>query len=162
MAAELIERRGARVVLIDEADRVLLLRGCDPATPEGPIFWFTPGGGVEGGETVEQAALRELREETGHADVPLGPPVWTRVAEFTFDGLDYRQAETFFAVRVAAFDVDTAGFTDLELRSVSGHRWWTLDDLEATDEAVYPTRLASLVRDLLRDGPPAAPLEVGV
>jgi 8-oxo-dGTP pyrophosphatase MutT (NUDIX family) len=43
------KRRAARVILIDERGRVLLLRGSDPGRPEAGTWWFTPGGGVEPG-----------------------------------------------------------------------------------------------------------------
>jgi len=162
MAAEVIERQGARVLVLDEADRVLLFRGCDPDHDADVTWWFTPGGGVEPEETLAVAALRELREETGCRDARLGPPLWRRVAEFRFLGAAYRQTETFFLARVPSFAVDTSGFTEVETRTVLEHRWWTLDELERTSDTVYPTRLAALVRDVLRDGPPPAPLEVGV
>ncbi len=149
------------MLLLDAEDRVLLFRGIDPAAAGEP-FWFTPGGGADPGETLEQTALRELAEETGCRDAVLGPPLWTRVAEFDFDGVSYRQSETFFLARTEAFDVDMSGFTELEQRAVADPRWWTGAELEATEDLVYPTRLAALLRTLLADGPPIRPYEVGV
>lgn len=50
---------GVRVLVLDEAGRVLLVKH---TYLEG---WWLPGGGVDAGETLEAAAVRELREETG-------------------------------------------------------------------------------------------------
>jgi ADP-ribose pyrophosphatase YjhB (NUDIX family) len=48
--------------MIARGDRVLLVRrGREPAKG----IWTVPGGGVELGETVEEAVRREIREETG-------------------------------------------------------------------------------------------------
>lgn len=154
------ERHAARVLLLDERDRVLLFEGVDPHVPDAP-FWFTPGGGVEADESHEVAARRELAEETGLTTAELGPVVWTRVGEFDFLGESYRQHERFFLARVPAWEVDTVGFNEVEQRSVRGHRWWSVAELRAESPVVFPTSLADRLGDLLRDGPPADPVDVG-
>ncbi|WP_432101876.1 NUDIX hydrolase [Streptomyces sp. bgisy091] len=150
-------RRVARVVLLDPEDRILLLHGYEPANPD-ETWWFTPGGGLEGDETREEAALRELCEETGITDVALGPLLWTRKCSFPFDGRRWDQDEWYFLARTTRTDTDQRGLTELELRSVAGLRWWTSTELLATRETVYPTRLAGLLRTLLDEGPPSVPL----
>ncbi|MFG2427894.1 NUDIX hydrolase [Streptomyces sp. NPDC048590] len=150
-------RRVARVVLLDPEDRILLLHGYEPANPD-ETWWFTPGGGLEGDETREEAALRELSEETGITDVTLGPLLWTRKCSFPFDGRRWDQDEWYFLARTTCTDTDQRGLTELELRSVAGLRWWTSTELLATRETVYPTRLAGLLRTLLDEGPPSVPL----
>ena len=153
------QRRAARVLLLDGADRLLLFCGEDPHVP-GVRFWFTPGGGVEEGESLADAARRELAEETGCTDVRLGPPVWTRRSDFAFEGQRICQDETYFVARVPDWQVDTSGFTELEERAVLWHRWWTVDELRATGETLYPSTLAPRLDRLLRDGPPVRPVLV--
>jgi len=94
-----LRRTAARVLLLDDADRVLLLSGTDPQVDS--RWWITPGGGVETGEELADAALRELVEETGLrvADNRLIGPIWHREAEFTFTGIDYVQTEYYFVAR---------------------------------------------------------------
>jgi 8-oxo-dGTP pyrophosphatase MutT (NUDIX family) len=145
-----LDRRAARVVLVDRADRTLLMRGSDPARP-GLRWWFTPGGGLEPGETSAQGAARELFEETGlqvTADA-LGEPVWHQVTEFSYDGRTYRQDQNFFLVRVSEWDVDTSGFDPAERDTIDAHRWWSADEIDASDELIYPAELASLLRRLM-------------
>ncbi|WEH36124.1 NUDIX hydrolase [Streptomyces sp. AM 4-1-1] len=150
-------RRVARVVLLDPDDRVLLMHGFEPGDPS-DSWWFTPGGGLEGDETREQAALRELAEETGITEVELGPVIWQRICSFPFDGRRWDQDEWYFLARTERTVTDRRGFTELERRSVSGLRWWTSAELSAARETVYPTRLAELLRMLLEEGPPCTPL----
>ncbi|QES52301.1 DNA mismatch repair protein MutT [Streptomyces venezuelae] len=150
-------RKVSRVILLDPADRILLLHGFEPGDPADD-WWFTPGGGVEGTETREQAALRELAEETGITQVDLGPVLWHRYCSFPFDGRRWEQDEWYFLARTDRTEITPAGLTELERRSVAGARWWTSEELLSARETVYPTRLAELFRTLLDDGPPVAPV----
>ena len=80
----MIRRQAMRAVLLTPGGRILLMRCEDPAS--GRNVWFTPGGAVEPGETSEAGLRRELAEETGLRDVQVGPLLWTRTHEFSWDG----------------------------------------------------------------------------
>ena len=142
-----IDRRAARVLLVDAAGRTLLLHGGDPARP-GLRWWFTPGGGLRDGETPAEGAARELLEETGLRVRPadLGEPIWHQVTEFSYDGRDYRQDQDFFLLRVAEWQVDTAGMDADEQETITEHRWWSAAELEASDEQIFPEDIAALLR----------------
>jgi 8-oxo-dGTP pyrophosphatase MutT (NUDIX family) len=145
-----IPRRAGRVLLLDAAGRVLLFHGYDPGRPEHG-YWFTPGGGLDEGESMAEGAARELFEETG-LRLPaerLGAAVWREVTEFPFAGQRYRQEQEFFLVRVDSWQVDTVGFNDIERISVDGHRWWTVEELETTGDRYYPTDLPELLSRLV-------------
>ena len=107
---EATSRQAGRVLVIDQAGRVLLLQCFDPAKPD-TLYWFTIGGGLNDGEGTTQAALRELREEAGIAadDDELVGPVWQRRTEFSFDGTRYRQEEEYYILRVGTVQVSLAG-----------------------------------------------------
>src|SRR3954451_10121260 len=94
---EVLRRRGGRVLGLDPADRVLLVRAVDPKAPDAP-FWFTVGGGVEAGESDREAAVRELREETGLvvAGDDMGGPVFTAADAFGYDRWWVEQSNVFF------------------------------------------------------------------
>ncbi|MBO3102602.1 NUDIX hydrolase [Cellulomonas fengjieae] len=149
----LLFREAARVILLDEDDRVLLIRGHDVDQPD-RSWWFTVGGGIDDGEDALSAAVREVREETG---IVLDPeavvgPVFTRSAIFDFFAEHCRQDEILYLARVpaSAFDsADRAGWTDLELDVIDELRWWSLDDLDRVDIEVFPDGLVDLVRGLL-------------
>jgi ADP-ribose pyrophosphatase YjhB (NUDIX family) len=142
-------RVAVRVVLIDRNGRTLLFRGGDPHRPEDGTWWFTPGGGVEGDETLPETARREVREETGVDVVEFGDPVHRRQTRFDFEGTSYDQVEHYFVARVDLLEPDVSGWTDVERRVVLEHRWWTLDDVRSTRETIYPEQLAEILADAL-------------
>jgi 8-oxo-dGTP pyrophosphatase MutT (NUDIX family) len=144
---ELLSRVAARVLLLDAADRVLLMRGFDPRRPD-RRYWFTVGGGLDEGESTLDAAVRELFEETGLRlpAASLVGPVYQETTRFPFDGEWYEQVQDFFVARVDAWEADLSGFSEIERASIEEVRWWTLPDLAASTEVFYPADLVPLVR----------------
>jgi ADP-ribose pyrophosphatase YjhB (NUDIX family) len=146
-----VRRHAARVLLIDEQDRVLLLRG-------DLDVWIAPGGALEPGETAEQAALRELREDTGIASAKLSTCVWTRVHCFEWAGKAYEQQEQFFVARAENPMVTLDGCGEAELAFLSEWRWWTAAEIAASDAIFAPRTLAKILPAILASEYPDEPI----
>lgn len=146
-----ISRTSARVVVLDENGSVLLMQGQDPMLPGTP-FWFTPGGGVEPGESVRAAAVRELYEETGKVvdSGDLRGPMWRRLAVFPFNGELIRSEELFFALALTHFTPQSTNFTAVERASIIGSKWCSagdIADMTAAGEQIYPSDLGDLLAE---------------
>jgi 8-oxo-dGTP pyrophosphatase MutT (NUDIX family) len=152
-------RHAARAVVLDPDDRILLVRWVNE--DNGVDVWLTPGGGIDEGEDEAAALRRELREETGLDAFEPGPTIWSRRHSFPWYERTVDQRETFVLVRVPAFEPrpDPAA---LDAEGVEEVRWWALDELEASDAMFSPRRLAALLRELLENGAPPEPRDVGV
>lgn len=141
-------RSTVRVLLIDDRDRILLFADSDPGIP-GARWWITPGGGIDPGESERVAAVRELEEETGLrvAEVDLLGPTMRRTVVHGYSDVIIDQNDVFYACWVPAFEVSTAGHTEEELLTMAEHRWWTREELAATDEEIWPAVLLDLWKD---------------
>lgn len=156
----MIDRPTARVILLDPDDRVLLFKSeadsiLDPDIPAGvvqpSVFWSTPGGGVEPGESFEDAALRELWEETGIGDAILGPVVMEREKVFLVRGESYAVRERIFLARTTVTEVSLDNLEDGERADYRGHRWWTAAELLETDETVFPDGLVARIGGIISE-----------
>ena len=149
---EPIERRAVRALTLDSRGRALLIRW---PRPGGDPFWIAPGGGVEPGESDDVALHRELAEELGLVGRELGQCIWTR--DFLFPWRDewWHQTERYHALRVEPEELGQG-------EESANVRWWTVEELEATNELIAPARLGELLRDLAANGPPSEPIDVGI
>ena len=158
--SELRLRPAARAVVLDPDDRVLLVRFQFPAA----TVWATPGGGLEPGETHEQAIRRELAEEAGLDDVDLGPCIWLRTHVIPFlNGLWDGQVERYYLVRTMPFEPrPRLSWQQLNAEYMTAIRWWSREEVAAAEGRWAPRRFPTLLEELLRDGPPPRPVDIGV
>jgi ADP-ribose pyrophosphatase YjhB (NUDIX family) len=144
-APSLPVRRAARVILLDPADRVLLMRYDQP--PPNGRHWATPGGGAEDGEDYAAAASRELAEETGWTDIVLLQEVLRRSYDMDYAGQMVRQNERLYLARTDEAGREIGDVAAMhEADGIASWRWWTLAELDSTNEQVWPPGLAGLIR----------------
>ena len=155
-------RATARVLVLDPAGRVLLFgaRLVDLSQPPGPVlYWYTPGGAIEPGESLRRAAVRELTEEIGLTVEPeaLEGPVWLRRSVSLLLGEPVDARETYFVLRDVVHQVDVSGQTELEALEDQPHRWWSVAEIAGSAEEFLPEQLAGILPQLLTGpwtGPP--------
>ena len=144
-------RPSARLLLVDPDGRLLLFRfefRNGPMT--GRIFWATPGGALEPGESFEDGAVRELFEETGLTIDHPGPQIALRRFQMRApEGDEVMAEERYFLVRADPFALADHGWTDLEREIMTEHRWWTPAEIAAAAEKIYPEDLVAMVRAAL-------------
>lgn len=159
--AEPIVRPGARVIMLDPHDRILLIRAEAPQQMDVPLLWLTPGGALDIGESYEDAARREVWEETGLAAIDLGPCVWVRQNVWRWGETRYDSRERYYIARVEAFAPEPQKLESMELESLAGFRWWSQPEIAGSRELFVPRDLAQLLAPLIAGELPDEPIEVG-
>lgn len=142
-------RHAGRVVLLDPEDRVLLMR-YDDRLPNG-IHWCTPGGGLDQGEDYATGAARELAEETGWTDITLLEEIFRRSHVMEHAHVIVRQVERFYLARTEHRRREISGVDAMHAADgIAAWRWWSVQELDATSESIWPAELADLVRSARR------------
>lgn len=143
-------RRNVGAMLFNDRGQILIGRRTDMPGAGGPLedgVWQCPQGGIDDGETPEQAVLRELHEEIGtdRATILAAHPDW-----LTYDlppaligkalGGRYRgQTQKWFALRFTGTDADIS----LDAQQPAEFDAWQWVDL-----ATLPTRNVGFKRDI--------------
>jgi 8-oxo-dGTP pyrophosphatase MutT (NUDIX family) len=149
----ILERDAVRVVVRDRDDRILLFHTHEVTAPELGTWWELPGGGIDEGETYLDAAVRELREETGIrvSAAQVGKPSWRRSASFRHREFRHLQHEVVVQVRldVPGSAIDESARLEYEKEDYFDFRWWRIGEVVSSAGPFYPGRLAALLQPFL-------------
>jgi len=142
-------RIGARVLLLDPAERVLLIHARDPDDP-GQHWWELPGGGLDDGETLPEAARREVAEESGIVLTTLGRKLWIRESRFRYRGRNHHRIEHVFLAHTPSTTPQvTLKPTENEKAGLIERRWFSATDLRRCPDTLLPANLPDLLDNLL-------------
>ena len=144
-----VQCRSSRAILLDPAGRVLLIRFAVTRDGVTFVFWATPGGSVDAGETDLDAARREIKEELD-VNVTLTGPVHTSINLFSHKNVLVENTDVFFVGRLGQADPKLHAVTDDDERAaMQVVRWWSCDEVDQATETIFPSDLSTVIRRLI-------------
>ena len=132
---------GVRVILPDEDGKILMVHQCHPERD----IWLAPGGGTEDGELSVEAAVREVREETG-LEIHVERMLWH--VEQIKDNGEQRFVD-FFLGKVTGGTLGLGSDPEFseEDQVMTELRYMTIEEMAGMDN-VYPEFLADELKRL--------------
>ncbi|NGX28924.1 MAG: RNA pyrophosphohydrolase [Candidatus Anoxychlamydiales bacterium] len=163
----LIIRNSIRVLLINEKKEILLLLADDPKTTsidgkERGRFWFVIGGEINYDESTEEAAIREIYEETGlkEDEVKLGPIVWFGEYDLILDGKLTHLKQRFMVAKTKIKEVSLTKLDGWEKKVIQKLAWFSIDDIKNSEDIIYPVGIDEYLVDILAEKYPTDPIEI--
>lgn len=132
------------MLLVTPDDHVLLMSMAFPWV-DSPV-WIAPGGGLQAEESWAEAAVRELREETGFIAQTIGKPVWERYLDINHDQQVTRLHERYFVVQSARFEPSELRHEPVERAWFREFRWWPVAALAEDDAVEAGAMLQTVIR----------------
>lgn len=153
-------RCSARAVLLDEMNRVLLIKFLFNEIRGRKILWVTPGGGLEEEESYKDCVIREVFEETGIKLKRIGPWIWTREVVFKGEEDSFISYERYFLVCVNNSNISLSGLSKKEQQSFYDIKWWSIRELMDSDEHFGPPDIGKLVFNIVNGEIPKKPIRI--
>ena len=160
-------RNSVKIILLNEKNEILLMCADDPktTTPDGKYhgkFWFLIGGEIKEGESIEEAAIRELHEETGitEEEVMFGPTVWYGDFELMLNETLTHLKQTFIVAKTKKENVSFTKLDHWEKNVLMKLEWFSLGKIKNCNEIIYPVLLDQYLPDIIAEKYPEKPIAI--
>lgn len=160
-------RNSVKILLLNDQNELLLMCADDPKTTSADNkyhgrFWFCTGGQINPGESLQNAALREIFEETGitKEEVELGPVVWFGEFDMVLNGVLTHLKQTFIVAKTKQKNAFLNDPDQWEKKFVENMAWFSIEKIKSSEETIFPVLLPEYLPDILSEKYPDQPFEI--
>ena len=154
-------RKSSRAIVLNKENEIFLFQYMFDYLEDGKAIWITPGGGLEEGESFEDALKRELFEELGVQITESYPEVYYRNPVYTLkNGKKVQSVEKFFLVRLEEDAFSFEHWSKSEKKRMLAGKWWSREKIEQSDEEFFSKDILRILNELSCGNYPKEPLEI--
>lgn len=108
-------------------------------------FWVMPGGGVEEGETFQEALSREIYEETGISQIEISKCILSRVVYLDLTSKADYYYERYYLVYTDEETINDNNLTTLEKEVIKQYKWWNKEEIKINKNCIMPPNIAYIL-----------------
>lgn len=154
-------RKSSRAIVLNEENQIFLFKYKFDYIAEDKAIWITPGGGLEEGESFEDALKRELFEELGVQIIGNCPEVYYRNPIYTLkSGEKVQSVEKFFLVALDDEAFSFVYWTESEKKRMRAGKWWSVEEIEQSGEEFFSKDILRIIAELSGGKLPGGPQEI--
>ena len=153
-------RKSSRAIVLNKRNEIFLFRYTFDFFAEQESVWITPGGGLDDGESFEEALKRELFEELGIelSGSDSTPQIYYRFPLYELkSGETVQSEERFYLVRLDETEFSYVGWTESENKRMTAGKWWSVEEIKASGEKFFSEDVVEIIERLSEGDIPGEP-----
>lgn len=157
----MVTRKSSRAIIINRNHEIFLFKYNFDYLSYGKAIWITPGGGLEDGESFDEALKRELYEELGiqlnqyHKQIYYRNPIYTLE-----NGETVQCEERFYLIYLDGIEFTYTNWTDTEQKRMLLGKWWSLNEIKESKDEFFSSDIIHIINDLSKGKIPNEPIEI--
>jgi len=154
-------RKSSRAIILNKKKQMFLFQYQFDYLADDEAIWITPGGGLEVGESFDDALKRELYEELGIQLKQSYKQVYYRNPIYTLkNGNQVQSEERFYLIYLNEETFLYDSWTESEKKRMLKGKWWSVEEIKLSSDKFFSEDILSIITNLSDGIMPQEPKEI--